>query len=261
MIVMNKTSEIAILVLIVLAAVFMLVVFLPEAGIKGWSYMAVCLSSVAAAAYFLPNKKIRNLSFSLKEQTVASDRARAEIARLRGELEKATTKDELTGLHNLDHFKILVNHERALTKRADYKFTLAMLEVDQYFEIIRNFGNAQANEFLNIASRVIVAALREVDHVARVSDGRFVMTLSGASEQDSVNVMHRVSKLVSQIKIEEEGGEGFEITTSSGLTSYHGSENVDELIDHSRKALDHAVKQGRNRVAGYMFDKGQPAEA
>lgn len=256
---MNRLFEFVILTFMVLASLLGLIIFIPGQDILIYGYVAATLVAISVCAVSFSRREIQSLNRQLRERMNSHDRAKGEVARLRAELEKATTKDELTGLHNLDHFKVLLNHERALSERAQYKFTLAMLEIDQYFDIIRNFGNAQANEFLGLSSRVMVAALREVDHVARVGDGRFVMTLCNASEEDSIMVMRRVSKLVAQIKIEEDGGEDFVVTTSAGLTSYHGTESTDLLMEHARKALEYAIKNGRDCVAGFQFDKGEPA--
>lgn len=258
---MNKQMPYLVSAFAAIGACAVLVFSLPGIGVQEWIIIAVSLLVVSAPPYFFYIKEIKSLLRSVNEKTVAFDRASSEVKRLKVELEKSTTRDEITDLHNMDHFMVLLNHERALTERADYKFTLAVIEIDQHFEIIRSFGNAQSDEFLKLAARVITTALREVDHIARIDNGRFVMTLSGASEEDSIMVMNRVSKMVCQIKIEEEGGEDFVITTSSGLTSYHGTESTEQLMENANKAIEHAIEQGRDRVAGYMFDKDTPAEA
>ncbi|MDH5737594.1 MAG: GGDEF domain-containing protein, partial [Gammaproteobacteria bacterium] len=163
---MNRLFEFVILTFMVLASLLGLIIFIPGQDILIYGYVAATLVAISVCAVSFSRREIQSLNRQLRERMNSHDRAKGEVARLRAELEKATTKDELTGLHNLDHFKVLLNHERALSERAQYKFTLAMLEIDQYFDIIRNFGNAQANEFLGLSSRVMVAALREVDHVA-----------------------------------------------------------------------------------------------
>jgi PleD family two-component response regulator len=43
------------------------------------------------------------------------------------------------------------------------------------------------------------------------------------------------------------------ITTSGGISIYHGTENSDELIGNAGKALEFAIEQGRDRVAGFLY--------
>ena len=43
------------------------------------------------------------------------------------------------------------------------------------------------------------------------------------------------------------------ITSSGGITSFHGTETVEDLIEHAEQALQFAIEQGRDRVAGYNY--------
>lgn len=258
---MQKSINYIILVTITLGIFGVLVLTLPELGLAELIAVGIALIVITFVSHFLYSRELNIITQALNEKTIAYDKSRNEVYRLKSDFEHATTKDELTGIYNAAHFMVLLNHERALTERADYNFSLGILEIDQYFEIIRTFGTAQANEVLKLAARVIVAAMREVDHVARIKDGKFLMSLSGATEENSALVLQRVSDLVCQIKIEAEGAENFKITTSCGLTSYHGTESTEQLIANADKALEYAIAQGRDKVAGYLFDKDKEAKA
>jgi PleD family two-component response regulator len=78
------------------------------------------------------------------------------------------------------------------------------------------------------------------------------MLLSGAGEDDAVMIINRISQLVSQIKITED--ENIETTNSGGVTTFHGTESPPELIANASKALAFAVEQGRDRVAGFLYE-------
>ena len=64
-------------------------------------------------------------------------------------------------------------------------------------------------------------------------------------------IIHRVSQLISQISVQ--GDEKMKVTASGGITCYHGTESVDDLLVHASKALEFAVEQGRDRVAGFNY--------
>ena len=72
-----------------------------------------------------------------------------------------------------------------------------------------------------------------------------------ASEDGAVLIINRISQLISQIQIQ--GDPELKVTASGGITLFHGTETPDELVAHANKALDFAVEQGRDRVAGYLY--------
>ena len=80
---------------------------------------------------------------------------------------------------------------------------------------------------------------------------KFGLLLSGATEDDAVMIINRISQLISQIQVADD--EEMKITTSGGISIYHGTENSDELVGNAGKALEFAVEQGRDRVAGYLY--------
>lgn len=75
-------------------------------------------------------------------------------------------------------------------------------------------------------------------------------------------IIHRISQLISQIKIKDD--DKLKVTTSGGITTFHGTETTDDLIANATKALEFAVEQGRDRVAGFNYkppEEETPAES
>ena len=54
---------------------------------------------------------------------------------------------------------------------------------------------------LQLFSRIVRAALREVDVLARLEAERFAVVLSSASEEDAVSIINRIGQLISQIQV------------------------------------------------------------
>tara|TARA_Y100001934_G_scaffold231798_1_gene280167 strand:- start:324 stop:659 length:336 start_codon:yes stop_codon:yes gene_type:complete len=104
---------------------------------------------------------------------------------------------------------------------------------------------------LQLFSRIVRAALREVDVLARLEAERFAVVLSSASEEDAVSIINRIGQLISQIQVNEE--DTVKITATTGITSYHGTEEVPEMMENVVKALQAAVGEGRNLVAIYNY--------
>lgn len=182
-----------------------------------------------------------------------------ELAGLKERFSSVTTLDELTGSYNEAHFKEVLIQHRAMSERGSYYFTVAIVQVDQFAEIVDNHGLASGNETLQLFSRIVKAALREVDVVARLDSDIFALLLSGATEEDAVMIINRISQLISQIKIKDD--ENLHVTTSGGITTFHGTESVDDLIANASKALEFAVESGRDRVAGFNYKPPQEPDA
>jgi diguanylate cyclase (GGDEF)-like protein len=126
-----------------------------------------------------------------------------------------------------------------------------VLQVDQFSEVVDKHGLSSGNEVLQLYSHIVKAALREVDVTARLEADKFGLILSGATEDETVMVINRISQLIRQIKVMDD--EDLKITNSGGITSYHGTEDARELIEHANTALSFAIEQGRDRVAGYNY--------
>lgn len=232
--------------------VYGLILFLlPEGSTQQWIVIGIAMAVMMVAPILVINSALNALELRASEAESSLETARTELADLRKKFSSVTTLDELTGCFNEKHFKEVLFQHRAMSERGSYEFTLAVVQVDQFSEIVDNHGLASGNETLQLFTRIVKAALREVDVVARLGPDIFGLLLSGASEEDAVMIIHRISQLISQISVTE--NEALKVTASGGITCFHGTESVDDLIAHANKALEFAVEQGRDRVAGYNY--------
>ncbi len=215
----------------------------------------IVLGIAMAAMMIMPSLVInRALNFlESRAKTAESELATVsdEYASLKDRFSSVTTLDELTGCYNEAHFKEVLIQHRAMSVRGSYYFTVAIVQVDQFAEIIDRHGLASGNETLQLYARIVKAALREVDVISRIDGDVFGLLLSGANEDDAVMIINRISQLISQIKIKDD--EELKVTTSGGITSFHGTESPEDLIANASKALEFAVEQGRDRVAGFNY--------
>lgn len=207
------------------------------------------LAMVAPAV--LIKMAIDKLQSDVDDAAVEFRRQGEELSSLKSKFSAVTTLDELTGCSNKRHFIDLLTQHRAMSERGTYDFTIAVTQVDQFSEIIEKQGLARGNEVLQLFARIVKAALREVDVIARLEADKFALILSGCSEEDALQIINRISQLISQIQVNDQ--DDVKITSSGGITSFHGTESPDDLIAHAEQALAYAVEQGRDRVAGYNY--------
>jgi len=174
-----------------------------------------------------------------------------ELSNIKVRFAEVTTLDELTGCSNKRHFMDVLVQHRAMSERGTYAFTVAVTQVDQFNDIIEQQGLGRGNEVLQLFSRIIKAALREVDIIARLDTDKFGLILSGCSEEDALRIINRINELISQIQVNDKND--MKITASGGITCFHGTESAEELVEHADEALSFAIEAGRDRVAGYNY--------
>lgn len=248
---MNK-ARILLLMGINTVVIYGLILFLlPGGNTQQWIVIGIAMAVMMILPSVVINNALSTLEKRAREAEDSLDDMTRELARLKEKFSTVTTLDELTGVYNEAHFQEILGQHKAMSERGSYVFTLAVLQVDQFTSIVDNHGLESGNETLQLFTRIVKAALREVDVIARLDADIFALLLSGATEEDAVSIINRISQLISQIKIKDD--EDLQVTASGGITSFHGTESTPDLIEHARTALAFAIEQGRDRVAGYNY--------
>ena len=238
-----------------------LVLFLlPEGNTQQLVVIGIAMALMMVAPNLIINRALNAMEQELEHATGELGATREELELIKTKLSSVTTLDELTGCYNESHFSEVLTQHRGMSERGSYYFTLAVLQVDQFNSVVDQHGLSSGNGVLQLFARIVKAALREVDVVSRQGSDTFGLLLSSATEDDAVMIINRISQLISQIKIEEDEDEDIKITTSGGITSFHGTESSQELVANASKALEFAVEKGRDRVAGFLYHPPQAEE-
>lgn len=229
-----------------------LVLFLlKDATAEQWIVIGIAMGMMLVVPGLMIRRLFEAQDEQLKERTQEAKGLRDEMDKLTSQFAQVTTIDELTGCYNKRHLIEVLQQHQGMATRGSYQFTLAVTQVDQFASIVEQQGLGRGNEVLQLFSRIVKAALRDVDVIARLEADRFGLILSGCSEEDALMIINRVSQLISQIQITE--ANDLKITASGGLSAYHGTESVEELIEHAEQALQFAIDQGNDHVAGYLY--------
>ncbi len=257
---MLQKSRIFLLLGINTIVLYGLVLFLiPEGNTQQLIVLAIAMALMMVAPNLVINRALSSMERDLEHAQGELASTLEELERTKLSLSSVTTMDELTGCYNQSHFQDVLTQHRGMSERGSYYFTLAVMQVDQFNHVVDTHGLGSGNEVLQLYVRIVKAALREVDVVARLSADTFGLLLSGATEDDSVMIINRISQLISQIQVAKD--ENLRITTSGGITTFHGTESSDELIANASKALEFAIEQGRDRVAGFLYQAPQEIAA
>ena len=233
-------------------AIAAVVVFmLPQKDVIAIATVVVGMILTMAAPFFILRSSGKTHAAAIAVLDSDLKASNKELSHIKVKFAEVTTLDDLTGCSNKRHFMDLLIQHKAMSERGTYEFTVAVTQVDQFNDIIEKQGLGRGNEVLQLFARIIKAALREVDAIARLETDKFGLILSGCSEEDALRIINRINELISQIQVNDKND--MKITASGGITCFHGTESPQDLIDHADQALSYAIDAGRDRVAGYNY--------
>ncbi|MBB4312714.1 sensor domain-containing diguanylate cyclase [Roseospira marina] len=186
----------------------------------------------------------------------ASERKAREL-----ELGQAALTDTLTGLPNRRAFQ--KHASRAVTDRSADTAVL-MVDIDHFKQINDSLGHAAGDEALRALARMLRAALRDTDLVARMGGEEFAILLA-ENVAEAYDVAERIRQAVAStiMRVTDLSGQpqDLSLTVSLGLAAQHptdGQETLDVLLSRADRALYSAKRAGRNRVC---VDQGAPDPA
>jgi diguanylate cyclase (GGDEF)-like protein len=229
----------------------LVLVLLPQNAVVNIAIIALAMTLTMVVPIFAIKMIQKKHPASLEALGGELEETQNELSSVKVKFAEVTTLDDLTGCSNQRHFMDLLVQHKGMAERGDYVFTVAVSQVDQFAKIIAQQGVDRGNEVLQLFSRIIKAALREVDVIARIGTEKFGLVLSGCSEEDALRIINRINGLIGQIQVDDKND--IKITASGGITCFHGTESIEELVEHANKALNFEIEQGRDRVAGYNY--------
>jgi diguanylate cyclase len=134
-------------------------------------------------------------------------------------------------------------------RREGTPLTVMLIQVDSYARIVSDHGPTCADVVLRIASQFINASMRDMDHVARLSDDTFALLLPGALLANGVTIAERLRVAVERCKLPRKAGTTW-FTISAGVVQASEGDDMRQVLQRVRTALTAAVNQGRNCVVG-----------
>jgi diguanylate cyclase len=145
-------------------------------------------------------------------------------------------------------------------RRGGTPLTLLLIQVDAYPRIVSDHGPSCAEVVLRIASQLINASMRDMDHTARLSEDTFAVVLPGALLSDGLTIAERLRQAVERCKLPRKAGVNW-FTISAGVVQANEGDDMRRVLQRGRAALTQAVNQGRNCVAGREWLGAPPASA
>ena len=179
----------------------------------------------------------------------------ATAMRERSHLFHLSTRDGLTELYVIRHFRLIMNQivrEASVRKQS---LSVILLDIDNFKKINDTYGHPAGDMVLKKTAELILAFIRkrrpfhEIDFAARYGGEEFIIMLRKASLQEAAEVAaERIRKKIEETKFEWEGKQ-IPVTVSLGVAVRHSGENVpDPMVHRADAALYKAKETGKNKV-------------
>ena len=175
-------------------------------------------------------------------------RARRTIDLQRGELERSSTVDPLTGVASRGAILERLRMEVAQARRYRHPLGVVLLDVDRFADINSAHGIGGGDAVLREVARVLRNSSREIDHPARYGGEELAVVLPGTDLEGAFNRAERIRTEIEALRIPRLDGAGtLSITTSCGVAAARAhAADGHALVQAADNALYEAKHTGKN---------------
>jgi diguanylate cyclase (GGDEF)-like protein len=181
--------------------------------------------------------------------------AQATTAREKSHLFHLATRDGLTELYVIRHFRLIMNQIVREASARKQPLSVILLDIDNFKKINDTYGHPAGDMVLKRTAALILSFIRkrrpfrEIDFAARYGGEEFIVILRKAGLQEAAGVAaERIRKKIEETRFEWEGKQ-IPVTVSLGVAVLRPGENVpDPMVHRADAALYKAKEAGKNRV-------------
>ena len=168
------------------------------------------------------------------------------IKAIKDKLERVSTTDDLTGLHNRKYLQERLEEEISRSRRYGTKLSCILFDID-FFKVVNDMYGYEW-----IANK-LSAMIRKEDILTRYGDEEFLLVLPNTSEENAFLFGERFRREVEKMEFIPAGEEeAHKVTISGGISTYPCMPDVDEdantVIRYAEHALYNAKHRGKNKI-------------
>ncbi|NVJ21447.1 MULTISPECIES: diguanylate cyclase [Myxococcus] len=165
-----------------------------------------------------------------------------------GELQRLSSTDGLTGVHNHRHFQERLREEFRRAQRYDDPLALILLDLDHFKQVNDRHGHTTGDGVLREVAATLQASVRETDLVARYGGEEFAVLLPRTHLTGALSVAERVRRDLATLRVGPDGA--LQVTASLGVSSFpHRTVlSPEQLLLTADEALYRAKDEGRDRI-------------
>ncbi len=172
---------------------------------------------------------------------------------LKDKIDRVSTTDDLTGLHNRKYLQERLEEEISRSRRYGTKLSCILFDID-FFKVVNDMYGYEWGDILlkNIANKLTAMARKE-DIVTRYGDEEFLLVLPNTSEDNAFLFGERFRREIEKMEFIPAGEEeAHKVTISGGISTYPCMADVEEdantVIRYAEHALYNAKHRGKNKI-------------
>lgn len=147
---------------------------------------------------------------------------------LMNELVEALKIDKLTNIFNRRYFEEVMDKILTINKNACGKFTVVMIDMDNFKLINDTYGHKMGDEILKYFAEILNKNIREGDMAVRYAGDEFILFLNNVDKDGAEMVMDRIRESLYKFP-----HEAIKIEFSAGICEYNKEMDLDKLITNA----------------------------
>ncbi len=166
------------------------------------------------------------------------------------DVERFATRDPLTNLYNQTSFWDLLEYEASRSRRQEYKFSLLLIDLDNFKSINDTYGHEAGDAFLKSFSGILKSAVRSGDIVSRYAGDQFVAILPVCDEGQASFVSRRILDNVRNNTSTLGIGASIKGTVSIGVAVHPDhAKSAKDLFLLANNMLNRSKSSGKDRLS------------
>lgn len=168
----------------------------------------------------------------------------SEIDYINEELRKKANLDNMTLAYNYQFIMKLLREEAIAANKESKKFTVAILDIDGFNEINKNYGIGTGDKVLEKTAEALKNSMRKIDSLARTGGDEFLLLLTNVDIDIAKIVIERIR---TQLDVDVKVLDGEKITLSGAVLEYEGG-SFEDFYHKLRGKLKKAKSLGYDTI-------------
>ena len=171
---------------------------------------------------------------------------------IRGQLEKVSRTDQLTGLYNRRSLNELLPLEFERAKRYHQPLSILMIDLDDFKQINDHYGHGVGDLVLSTLGDILIDNTRKNDAVIRYGGDEFLVVMPHTNEEQARSVADKILKKAEETEIPLTATAKKACSLSLGLATFPAAdiETPEALLNQADKNLYAAKKDGKGKIKG-----------
>ena len=175
------------------------------------------------------------------------------VQQIYSDLSSQANTDPLTGLINRQHFLSLLSNTVAETQKSAHSNTLAMINIDQFKLINKNYGVETGDTCLQTIATVLQESFPD-SLCSRVGSNEFAVLMNDLDVEQAEASARMISQRIEKTSIDNHS-DSFHMTVSIGLAAMSAdTTDAADLLERAEIASQLAKEKGANRIVRYQYD-------